>query len=119
GPPEGAGRAAVPVGPYERRVVPFKDCPCLVVPPRLVAGLDGDLDRLRELVERRLEQVGVGAEVGRQLDEHRAEAVTEATGAVEEAGDRLLGVAQALDVSQVTAHLDGHAEVARRALPPR
>ena len=72
----------------------------LVGPPGLVPRLDGHPDAGGELRQALAEQVGVGLQRGRELQQDRVELVPEPGRAPQQPADRLLGLAQPLDVRQ-------------------
>src|SRR5581483_4859782 len=90
----------------------------LAVPPGGMAELDGQPPLLREQPQRPVEPFAVGLQVGGQLEEHRPELRAEVPGVVDEAGHRLLGVPEALDVGQVAAGLHADDEVVGGGLGP-
>jgi hypothetical protein len=90
----------------------------LVVEPALVPGLDRDPHRGRERAQGLVQRRRVGLQGRRELEQHRAELAAEPAGALQQAADRLLGVAQAPDVGEVAAGLDRHHEVGRGAVRP-
>ena len=78
GPPERRDRLLVAVGPAQRRAVALQQRADLVGPPALVPRLDGDPGAGRELRQALAEQVGVGLQRRRQLQQDRVEPVLRA-----------------------------------------
>jgi len=83
-----------------------------------VPRLDRDPRARRELGEALAEELGVGFERGWQLQQDRVELVLEPGRPLHQPPDRLLRLAQPLDVGEEPAGLDRPAEVRRCALPP-
>src|SRR5688572_13360669 len=85
----------------------------VVVPPRRVAELEGD-PRLRPLlgehVEEAFEAGDVQFEVGRQLEEHRAQSFAQRLGGAQEVAGLLGGIAEALLMRDPLRRLEREAE---------
>src|SRR5581483_10830035 len=110
--------ATAAVGQAERGVVGGQRVVDGLHEPGVVAELEGVLAVAREGREEGAEAIHVAMELGRQLPENRAEGRAEGAGALEEAAERLVWLAQALEVRDEAVPLDGEQEARRRLLGP-
>ncbi len=107
------------VGEAERGVVlPEKIEDRRLVPAR-VPELDRDPVPLRQQREETPEPVPIGAQHGRQLEQHRAELFSQSRHAAEDEVEALLYAAELLHVGDEAGGLPGEEEILRRALAPR
>ncbi len=113
--PQRRDRLLGAVGPAERRAVSLQQVTDVIGPPAGVPRFDGDAAAGRELGQAEAEQLGVGAQRGRQLQQDGVEPVAQPGRAVDQPRHRL---AQPLDVGEGPAGLDRPPVVLRGAGTP-
>lgn len=119
GQPELAGQVH-PDGDAERNVAALQQVEDIAVEPARMAKLDREAQPAAPPQHRQevVEPGQVQRQVRRQLEEDRAQLVAQAAGALQQSGNRLLRLAQPLEVGEEAAPLDGEQESLRRPVPP-
>jgi len=112
------GWRVVGLGDAERGAVLAEEIVGLVVEPALVPELEGGLEAARQARQEVAEAPGVEAEVGRELEEERAQLRAEPRGGATERRRDLAGIAQAQHVGDALRGLQGEAEAGRRLARP-
>src|SRR5439155_1002404 len=114
----GRGGEVVGLGDAERGAMLAEEIVGLVVEPALVPELEGGFEAARQARQEVAEARGVEAEVGRELEEERAQLRAEPRGGATERRRDLARVAQAQPVGDALRGLQGEAEAGRREARP-
>jgi len=104
----------VAVGPAQGGAATFEQPAYVVDPPGRVPWLHRDPAARRERGKGAVQPLELEPQVRRQLQQHRAELVTEAGHAVHQPGDGFLRVLEPLEVGEEAGCLDGQDVVGRR-----
>src|SRR5919112_2733425 len=112
-PPDLAEDAAA-IGEAESGLALDEEAADLVGEPRGVPEFHGDLEIVRESIERACQPVDIAPQLGRELEEDGSDLPAETTDTADEPVHRLFRIVELPDVRQIPAHLDRHPEVVGR-----